>query len=57
MTVAGMVLVFTNRNDLSGTQALIGFVLFFTSFAIMLLRDLAYFFYSRKLSGREQNEF
>ena len=52
MTVAGMVLVFTNRTDLSGTEALTGFVLFFTAFVMMLIRDLAYFFYSRKLSGR-----
>jgi len=53
MTIAGMVFVFTNRNDLSGTPALIGFVLFFTAFAIMLIRDLAYFFYGRKFSGKE----
>jgi uncharacterized membrane protein len=54
MGVAGMVLVFTNRNDLSGTQARIGYTLFFSSFGMTIINEIAYYFYSRKLGAKEQ---
>jgi uncharacterized membrane protein len=56
MAITGMVLVFTNRNDLSGTQAQIGYALFFTSFGIAIINDIAYYYFSHKLSGKEEIE-
>lgn len=53
VTVAGLVLIFTNRDDLTGTRALIGFTMFFTSFAMSIINDLAYFVISRRLGGNK----
>ena len=52
--VTGAVLVFTNRGDMSSVPAVIGFTLFFTSMGFSLLRDIAYYVNSRRLSGKSE---
>ena len=47
MTLAGLILVFTNRDDLTSTPAIIGFVLFFSAFGFSLIKDLAYYVLNR----------
>lgn len=54
MTLAGMVLVFINRNDLTTTQPVVGFTLFFTAFGIMIIRDMAYYLYNKRLGGKNE---
>jgi uncharacterized membrane protein len=51
-SLAGIVLIFTNRDDMTSTQAVIGFALFFYSFGFALIRDLVYYILNSKTGGK-----
>jgi uncharacterized membrane protein len=50
--IAGLVLVFVHHNSLMSTEAIIGYTLVFTNFALYIINDLAYYYNSRKLGGK-----
>jgi uncharacterized membrane protein len=51
MSLAGVILVFTNHDDLTSVSAIIGFVLFFSAFGFSIVKDLAYYIINRKQAG------
>jgi uncharacterized membrane protein len=51
-SLAGVVLVFTNRDDMASTPAVIGFTLFFYSFGFALIRDLVFYVLNSRTSGK-----
>ena len=53
MSLAGVILVFTNHNNLASTPAVVGLVLFFTSFGFSLIKDLAFWVLNRKVGKAE----
>ena len=52
MLLAGVILVFTNHDNLSSTPAVVGLVLFFTSFGFSIIKDLAFYVLNRR-QGKE----
>lgn len=54
VTLAGAILVFTNRDNLSSTSAVIGFTLFFTSFGFSFIRDIVYYILNSRTGGKTE---
>jgi uncharacterized membrane protein len=50
--IAGLILVFVNHDNLMSTEAIIGYTLVFTNFALYIINDLAYYYNSHKLGGK-----
>jgi uncharacterized membrane protein len=51
-SLAGVILIFTNRDNMGSIPAVIGFTLFFYSFGFGLLRDMIYYILNRRQAGR-----
>jgi uncharacterized membrane protein len=53
-SLAGVILVFTNRDNLSSIPAVIGFTLFFYSFGFGLIRDTVYYILNSRTGGKTE---
>jgi uncharacterized membrane protein len=53
-SIAGVILVFTNRDNLSSISAVIGFALFFYSFGFGIVRDIVYYILNSRTSGKTE---
>jgi uncharacterized membrane protein len=53
-SLAGTILVFTNRDNMSSIPAVIGFTLFFFSFGFGLIRDLVYYILNGRTGGNTE---
>jgi uncharacterized membrane protein len=52
LAVVGIVLLAINRNNLDTAQAQVGFAMLYSTCGLMLIYNLAYTYYSRKLGGK-----
>ncbi len=52
LALVGAVLLAVARQDFSSTVAQIGFTLEFSTCALLVVNQFAYYYYSRKMSGR-----
>jgi uncharacterized membrane protein len=52
LTAAGLILVAINRNNLDTTQSQTGFALLYATCGLMVIYNLAYTYYNRKLGGK-----
>jgi uncharacterized membrane protein len=53
-SLAGVILVFTNRDNMSSIPAVIGFTLFFFSFGFGLIRDVVYYILNSRTGGNTE---
>jgi|WetSurMetagenome_2_1015567.scaffolds.fasta_scaffold117452_2 uncharacterized membrane protein len=53
-SVAGVILIFTNRDNMSSIPAVIGFTLFFYSFGFGFIRDAVYYVLNNRTGGKTE---
>jgi uncharacterized membrane protein len=53
-SIASVILVFTNRDNMSSAPAVIGFTLFFYSLGFGLVRDLVYYILNSRTGGKTE---
>jgi uncharacterized membrane protein len=53
-SIAGVILVFTNRDNMSSVPAVIGLTLFFYSFGFGIVRDIVYYILNSRTGGKTE---